>query len=63
VAAQAMDGTTSEQKREQREEPAPEEEQTAFDFLEEISLSPKQRDRDATSPVPPLNSSQNQIKK
>jgi hypothetical protein len=39
-------------------EPAPEEEQTSFGFFEEIS-----RDRDATSPVPPLNSSQNQIKK
>ena len=54
---QAMDATTSEQKREQREEPAPEEEQTLFGFLEEISLSPKKRDRDATSSILQPNSS------
>jgi len=57
VAAQAMDATTSEQKGEQREEPAPEEEQILFGFLEEISLSPKKRDRDATSSILQPNSS------
>jgi len=40
-----------------REEPAPEEEQTLFGFLEEISLSPKKRDRDATSSILQPNSS------
>ena len=40
--------------------PAPEEEQTLFGFLEEISLSPKKRDRDATSSILQPNSSQNQ---
>jgi hypothetical protein len=38
--------------------PAPEEEQTSFGFLEEISLSPKKRDRDATSSILQPNSSQ-----
>ena len=33
-------------------EPAPEEEQTVFDFLQEISLSPKKREGDAMSPIP-----------
>ena len=46
-----MDATASEQKREQREEPAPEEEQRVFGFLEEISLSPKkQPEKSGTSP-------------
>ena len=38
-------------------EPAPEEEQTLFGFLEEVSLSPKKRDRDATSSILQPNSS------
>jgi hypothetical protein len=38
-------------------EPAPEEEQTLFGFVEEVSLSPKKRDRDATSSIPQPNSS------
>jgi hypothetical protein len=35
---------------------APEEEQTHFGFLEEISLSPKKRDRHATASFPQLKS-------
>jgi hypothetical protein len=38
-------------------EPAPKEEQILFSFLEEISLSPKKRDRDATSSILQPNSS------
>jgi hypothetical protein len=38
-------------------EPAPEEEQTLFGFLEEVSLNPKKRDRDATSSILQPNSS------
>jgi hypothetical protein len=38
-------------------EPASEEEQTVFDFLQEISLSPKKREGDATSSVLQPNSS------
>ena len=38
-------------------EQAPEEEQTLFGFLEEVSLSPKKRDRDATSSILQPNSS------
>jgi hypothetical protein len=34
-----------------------EEEQTLFGFLEEVSLSPKKRDRDATSSILQPNSS------
>src|SRR6516164_8806953 len=38
-------------------EPAPEDEQTVFGFLEEISLPPKKRDRDVTSSILQPNSS------
>jgi hypothetical protein len=38
-------------------EPAPEEEQTVFGFLEEISSSTKKRDHDATSSILQSNSS------
>jgi hypothetical protein len=38
-------------------EPAPEEEQTLLGFLEEVSLGPKKRDRDAKSSILQPNSS------
>jgi hypothetical protein len=52
-----MNATTSEQKREQREEPEPKAEQTHFGFFEQISFNRKEQHQGATTSMPLTNSS------